>query len=137
LAEVMPPGIPLLAILLGLVVVTVPFGYAIVAVFLNPRWEVGPDGITVRAAALLWFPLRIPWASLERVQTVGWGGGVAALKLDGRYLFQRHVTLIRKQALRIRFTPRDVDAFESALCEALQSRAQWERTEVGWARRAA
>ncbi len=130
----MPPEFTLLAILLGLVVIIAPIGYAIVAVFLHPRWQVDPDGITVRAAALLWFPLRVPWASLERVQTEGWGGGVAALKLDGRYLFQRHVTLIRKQALRIRFTPRDVNAFESAIGEVLQSRVQWERTEVGWER---
>ena len=131
----MPLEFPLLGILLGLVVITAPIGYAMFAVFLHPRWQVDPDGITVRAAALLWFPLRVPWTSLERVQTVGWGGGVAALKLDGRYLFQRHITLIRKQALCIRFTPRDVDDFETNVSEVLQSRPEWERSKIGWERR--
>jgi hypothetical protein len=61
---------------------------------------------------------------------------VAALKLDGRYLFQRHVTLVRRGGLtsRIRFTPRDIDAFEAALRARLADHPEWKRTQTGWER---
>jgi hypothetical protein len=108
----------------------------VIAIFIQPSWQVDPSGITVRAAALLWVPLNVRWSSLERVQTVGWGGGIGALKLDGRYLFQRHVTLTRIRALRIRFTPRDIGAFEVAVSEALKGHPEWKRTSVGWERTA-
>jgi hypothetical protein len=97
-----------------------------------PRWQLDANGITVRAAALLGFPFHIPWSSLERIQTVGWGEGISALKLDGRYLFQQHVTLSRRGARRVRFTPRDMDVFEAAVGGILQGRPEWRRTKTGW-----
>ena len=130
----LPDGL-LLPILLGLIVTSLSVTYVVISVFLYPSWLVDSSGITIRAAALLGFPLNIPWSSLERVQTVGWGGGIGALKLDGRYLFQRHVTLIRTRALRVRFTPRDIGAFEAQVGELLKGHPEWVRTSVGWERR--
>ena len=128
--------VPLLPILLTFFVTFVLGSYVVISVFLYPSWSVDSGGITVRAAALLWVPLNVPWSSLERVQTVGWGGGIGALKLDGRYLFQRHVTLIRTRALRVRFTPREIGAFEAAVNEVLKGLPQWKRTSIGWERHA-
>lgn len=119
------------AILLG----ALPIAYALAACLMYPVWQVDADGITVRAAALLRFPLRIPWTSLERVQTVGRGEGLTALKLDGRYLFQAHVTLTRRGARRVRFTPRNMGELEAAVGEVLAARPDWERTSTGWQRR--
>jgi hypothetical protein len=129
-----PPNVPLLPILLSFVVGLAAISYAVVSVLLYTRWSVDESGITVRAAALLWVPLKVPWSSLERVQTVGWGGGIGALKLDGRYLFQRHVTLMRIRAWRVRFTPRDIGAFEAEVSEALKGYPEWKRTRIGWER---
>ena len=110
-------------------------GLATIAAFAYTRWQVDASGITLRAAVLLRIPLRIPWKVITRIQTVGWGGGIAALKLDGRYLIQRHVTLMRNQGLRVRFTPRDMAAFERTVGSFLQGRSEWERTSIGWERR--
>jgi hypothetical protein len=53
----------------------------------------------------------------------------------GRYLVQRHVTLMRNRGLRVRFTPRDMAAFEKMVGSFLQGRSEWERTSIGWERR--
>lgn len=88
-----PPGAIVVLVLVVLSVV----GLATIAVFAYTRWQVDASGITLRATVLLQIPLRIPWKAITRIQTVGWGGGIAALKLDGRYLIQRHVTLMRNR----------------------------------------
>jgi len=110
--------------------------YVVLAVVSYTGWSVDSAGLALRSTALLRFPLRVAWEEMVRIQTVGWGGGVAALKLDGRYLFQRHVTLVRRRGLtsRIRFTPRDIDAFEAALLARLADNPEWKQTQTGWER---
>ncbi len=112
--------------------------YAVLAVVSYTGWSMDSAGLALRSTALLRLPLRLAWGEILRIQTAGWGGGWAALKLDGRYLFQRHVTVIRRGGItsRIRFTPRDIDVFEAALRARLAGDPQWERTQVGWERRA-
>ena len=121
-------------IVLVLVVMSV-VGLATIAAFAYTRWQVDASGITLRAMVLLRIPLRIPWKVITRIQTVGWGGGIGALKLDGRYLIQRHLTLMRNQGLRVRFTPRDMAASETMVGRFLQGSSEWGRTPIGWERR--
>lgn len=134
MGEVVSPDVPLRPNLLSLVVACAVLSCVAITTFDRSQWHVDANGITVRAAALFLFPLNVPWATLERVQTVVWGGGIGALKLDGHCLFQSRVTLVRARVLRVRFTPNDIGELEVAVGEELKEHPEWKRTSVGWER---
>jgi hypothetical protein len=111
-------------------------GYAVAAVVLPTRWQLDRDGITLRAASLWFQPVRIAWHDLNWIRFGSGIVGHVALKLDGRYLFARHVTLHRHGGLTrlVRCTPSDIPRMEREVAAWLAPDPRWQRTRWGWLR---
>jgi hypothetical protein len=111
--------------------------YAALAVLMHTRWKLDARGLELRSAALAFLPIRLAWDDMDSIVV---GRRIlppyVALKLDGRYLFERHITIFRRTGLTsvVRWTPIDVDALERALGTQLATRAGWRPSTDGWVR---
>jgi len=123
-----------LVMLLGNMFALVVLVYAVAALVVPTRWQVDGEGLTLRAASLLYVPVRVLWRDINWIRFGGGIVGYVALKLDGRYLFAPHVTLHRNGGLTrlVRFTPPHMGQIENAIAERLQGAPPWQRTDWGW-----
>jgi hypothetical protein len=118
----------------GLVVGGAILVYAVVAMATPTRWQLDGTGLTLRAASLLYVPVRVAWDDLNWIRIGTSIQGYLALKLDGRYLFEKHVTLHRNRGhtRQVRFTPADIAQIEDAIERRLRGDPRWQRTDWGW-----
>jgi hypothetical protein len=118
------------AVLAPLVVI-----YAVLGFVRPTSWAMDATGLTLRSTVVLGARVRIPWTDVVSL-TLGtklvYRTNLQSLNLDGRIVWSRHVTMIRRGAARaVQFTPQDIEGFEQQLPLVL-GQLGWSRLETGW-----